>query len=129
LDLAQIVARHTQRKDARSIQELVDAGLWVVDDSGWIGLADDSRTKILMPDTARTSVSRHLEHLLERDEWTCGICQNVLETGTEMHVDHIIPRSRGGDDCLSNLQPAHARCNIWKGSRLESELDLAEMGA
>lgn len=32
--------------------------------------------------------------------------------------DHIIPRSRGGSDAFSNIQPLHWRNNVRKGSRL-----------
>jgi len=35
--------------------------------------------------------------------------------------DHIIPRSKGGIDDLSNLQLAHAYCNKRKGNSLNSE--------
>ncbi|MFR9919935.1 HNH endonuclease [Corynebacterium striatum] len=45
----------------------------------------------------------------------------TLETyGTVCHLcgrdgattaDHVIPRSKGGDDSLANLRPAHASCN------------------
>jgi 5-methylcytosine-specific restriction endonuclease McrA len=32
-------------------------------------------------------------------------------------VDHVLPRSRGGSDDLSNLRPAHLRCNAGRGAR------------
>lgn len=32
-----------------------------------------------------------------------------------LHLDHVIPLSRGGPDLLENLRPAHALCNISKG--------------
>ncbi|MFS0058442.1 HNH endonuclease [Corynebacterium striatum] len=36
-------------------------------------------------------------------------------------ADHIIPRSRGGDDSLENLRPAHSSCNSSRGNQsLES---------
>lgn len=31
-------------------------------------------------------------------------------------ADHVIPRSRGGDDSLDNLRPAHASCNSSRGN-------------
>lgn len=46
----------------------------------------------------------------------CGICGNQIDSFDEMHVDHIIPLSRGGKDILANLQLTHANCNLKKGS-------------
>lgn len=37
-------------------------------------------------------------------------------------LDHIVPRSRGGDDHLSNLRPAHRRCNELIGNLTDEEL-------
>ncbi|WP_349018432.1 HNH endonuclease [Corynebacterium accolens] len=31
-------------------------------------------------------------------------------------ADHVVPRSRGGDDSLDNLRPAHASCNSSRGN-------------
>ena len=40
--------------------------------------------------------------VFERDHWLCSYCGATvtLETG---HVDHVVPRSRGGSDDLANL--------------------------
>ena len=32
-----------------------------------------------------------------------------------LHIDHLIPISRGGPDTLENVRPAHAICNLSKG--------------
>ena len=37
-----------------------------------------------------------------------------------LHIDHIIPISKGGSDTLENVKPAHGRCNVSKGNRLAS---------
>ncbi len=43
----------------------------------------------------------------------CGICGQVMALeGT--HIDHIVPRTRGGTDDRANLQLTHAVCNIIK---------------
>ncbi len=61
-----------------------------------------------------------------RDGWICQICSDsidpnatyLLETGKRnpqyLHVDHIIPLSRGGTHTYNNVQATHATCNLKK---------------
>lgn len=37
------------------------------------------------------------------------------------HVDHVVPKSKGGADALDNLVPACARCNLTKARRTVTE--------
>lgn len=37
-----------------------------------------------------------------------------------LHIDHIIPISKGGSDTLNNVKPAHGICNVRKGAKLEN---------
>lgn len=57
--------------------------------------------------------------ILERDEWICQYCGAPAE-----HVDHIIPRRRGGSDDEDNLVAACARCNLSKGARTPREAGM-----
>lgn len=43
--------------------------------------------------------------------WRCG-------DGGADTADHVIPRSRGGSNAVSNLRPAHASCNYSAGGAL-----------
>ncbi len=52
----------------------------------------------------------------ERDDGHCGVCGDSVVFG-EMELDHIVPKSLGGDDDYDNLQPAHASCNRLKGGK------------
>jgi 5-methylcytosine-specific restriction endonuclease McrA len=31
-----------------------------------------------------------------------------------LHIDHVIPMSKGGEDTLANIRPSHGKCNIIK---------------
>lgn len=52
-------------------------------------------------------------HTLATYGTRCHLCQRPGATT----ADHIVPRSRGGEDSLDNLRPAHALCNSRRGDR------------
>jgi len=45
------------------------------------------------------------------------MCQLCGTTEEPFHIDHIIPRSKGGTSDMDNLQVLCKRCNLAKGSR------------
>ena len=70
------------------------------------------------PDKNRPRLSPALrEKVIERDGLVCGLCGGPVAPD-DVHIDHILPRSLGGRDRLSNLQVAHSRCNLRKGARI-----------
>lgn len=64
--------------------------------------------------------------LVERDQGTCGICLHPVVDNTGPwagSIGHVIPLARGGLHQVDNLRLEHYRCNLWKSSRLDEELD------
>jgi 5-methylcytosine-specific restriction endonuclease McrA len=55
-------------------------------------------------------------NVMERDELTCQYCGKKLEPG-KLTIDHVIPRSRGGQTIWENVVAACMRCNDKKGDR------------
>lgn len=51
-----------------------------------------------------------------RDRFTCRACGRspANDIGVVLHVDHIIPWSKGGETTLDNLQTLCERCNLGK---------------
>ena len=47
---------------------------------------------------------------------TCVYCGGIYEKN-ELTIDHVKPRSNGGDSSLRNLVPACRKCNKDKGSK------------
>jgi hypothetical protein len=39
-----------------------------------------------------------------------------------LHIDHVMPLSKGGDDTLLNVRPAHGQCNLAKSARVPSSI-------
>lgn len=52
-----------------------------------------------------------------RDGFSCTYCGET----TDLHCDHVLPRSRGGLDIESNLTTACGPCNLSKGARTPEE--------
>ena len=59
--------------------------------------------------------------VLARDGWTCQYCGSERPGLT---VDHVIPRSRGGDSVWENIVASCASCNRRKGNRLPHEIRM-----
>jgi len=58
--------------------------------------------------------------VIERDGLHCVYCDEDL-TDKEVHMDHVIPESQGGETSYANLQVTCRKCNLAKGILTESE--------
>ena len=58
--------------------------------------------------------------VFERAGGRCGVCKEPIDKTKPWHVDHIIPLAKGGVHSYGNVQPAHARCNLQKGAKLQA---------
>ncbi len=58
--------------------------------------------------------------VFKRDNFKCCICGTspAKDANIELHIDHIIPWSRGGETEINNLQTLCSRCNIGKSDTL-----------
>lgn len=56
-----------------------------------------------------------VDYLMKIQMNRCAYCR--VRLGTDFHVDHIVPRSKGGSNKRSNLQLACEKCNIAKGAK------------
>lgn len=60
--------------------------------------------------------------VFQRDGWKCVACGRQSHDGVLLHVDHILPRSKGGKDALDNLQTLCGECNLGKSNRDSTNL-------
>ncbi|NLG56640.1 MAG: HNH endonuclease, partial [Rhodococcus sp.] len=73
------------------------------------------RTYVRVPYRARVPMTRAA--LMHRDRGRCGYCGAKAET-----IDHVVPRSRGGEHSWENCVACCAPCNHRKADKLLSEL-------
>ena len=68
--------------------------------------------------TGRNISERLRFRILLRDGFQCQSCgaSPLRDRGVELHVDHILPWSKGGETEESNLQTKCKRCNLGKGN-------------
>jgi len=60
------------------------------------------------------------KNILRRDNHKCQYCGSVVN----LTVDHVIPKSRGGEETWENLVTACVKCNNKKGNRTPEESKL-----
>lgn len=72
--------------------------------------------------------------VIEKYGIVCHLCNNIIDLNAPrggrgagklglnwqngLHIDHVIPISKGGSDTLDNVRPSHAKCNLSKGNRI-----------
>jgi 5-methylcytosine-specific restriction endonuclease McrA len=66
-------------------------------------------------------VAFNKKNILRRDGYTCQYCSR---RGEKLTVDHVVPRSRGGQTTWTNVVAACLRCNLLKGNRMLEEVRL-----
>lgn len=60
------------------------------------------------------------KRIYERDHNKCGYCSSTRN----LTIDHIIPKSRGGDNSWSNLITCCYSCNLRKADRTPEEANM-----
>ncbi len=68
------------------------------------------------------SISR--KNILIRDHHTCQYCNQTFGAN-ELTLDHVTPRSRGGNNTWENLVACCLLCNNRKGDRLPQETGMS----
>lgn len=78
--------------------------------------------RIPLEEPGKKAVSRRMRNrILELYDRMCFGC---AITDSELHLDHILPRSKGGTAAFRNLQPLCEDCGNLKGDELPEEVDV-----
>lgn len=72
--------------------------------------------------TRREISERQRFRILVRDGFRCRACgaSPLKQPGIDLHVDHIVPWSKGGETTDDNLETKCKRCNLGKGSAFDA---------
>ena len=116
------------------------------DFEGWCDLSEFKRTfepnahdwiktvrfDIAVPRIIRLSIFDRLpkqevkfnrRNIFARDSNRCQYCGKKYST-TELSLDHVVPRSRGGESTWDNVVCCCLKCNIRKGGRTPDEAHM-----
>jgi 5-methylcytosine-specific restriction endonuclease McrA len=97
-----------------------------------VGHLHSCRRNVPLPSVIRLLEYRRIPHqtralsrknILMRDRFTCQYCQKLLPSG-ELTLDHVVPRSRGGETSWENLVACCHSCNNRKGNRTPDEANF-----
>ena len=69
-------------------------------------------------DTSRRKITRRA--VFARDDWTCQYCG----ARSNLTVDHVVPRSKGGESTWENIVASCAPCNRRKGDMLPRQVGM-----
>lgn len=71
----------------------------------------------------RREVRLSRRNIFERDKHVCQYCHKRFPK-SELTIDHVLPRSRGGADSWENLVLACVKCNHKKSNKTPAEAHL-----
>jgi len=86
----------------------------------------DKKAEQVAVSVEKRNTSRYLSDRLRfkvllRDNFSCKSCgaSPANSVGVLLHVDHIIPWSKGGETVLENLETKCSKCNLGKGNAFD----------
>ncbi len=133
-------------KDLAEVIDVEDGGFSSYDFDGWVELSqmrrlqkkpDDDwirtvRCEVQVPRVIRLltydripkdGVKFNRRNILARDHFRCQYCGKQY-SAHQLTLDHVVPRSRGGQTNWENVVTACVRCNLRKGDRTPTEAGM-----
>lgn len=82
----------------------------------------DTRSKLIKPKKKRTNRTANLRQrfrVMKRDNFRCVLCGSspANKPGCELHIDHVVPWSQGGETVEENLRTLCSDCNIGRSNK------------
>jgi len=101
-----IKAKLAEEADADTIR--LTAPFFIVPTAAQLALGRARAASGRIPESVRAEV-------LRRDGLVCQICTEAVAPD-DVHLDHVVPKSKGGQSVASNLRVAHSACNLKRGA-------------
>ena len=68
----------------------------------------------------RNLMSNSLRYdIMKRDGFRCVLCGKTANDGVKLHIDHIVPVSKGGKTTPENLRTLCSDCNLGKSNKYD----------
>ena len=85
-------------------------------------LADNNKRRALKMLATTEDCSKYEEAIRTSEVVACIWCGKLL-SGSTVHLDHVIPLSRGGSHSKTNLKPSCPSCNLRKNASMPAEFE------
>lgn len=85
----------------------------------------EKETKTYHSKVERAKLTPALRYkILCKDNFKCQICGKSAKDGVILHVDHIVPVSKGGRTEIDNLRTLCSKCNLGKGQQFSKSVSI-----
>ena len=112
----------------RFLELISKANRWLTENASEPRAAHESASEEAIL-RAREAAEQHVKvmpairwQVFQRDDWKCVACGRGSQNNVILHVDHIVPRSKGGKDTLENYQTLCHLCNLGKSNKDDTNL-------
>lgn len=75
-----------------------------------------NKRRIRLINSENTLTSEELDSNISYFNNRCAYCECLFSEDNKMHLEHIVPVSKGGGTTKENIVPACATCNLSKGA-------------
>ena len=124
-ELVRPLSRYSERPYAQRF------GSWRQSLEAFVHWAETANTRECEPVDARQNSRRTPRdpnsalrwRVANRDSFRCQHCGKspAINAGVQLHIDHILPWSKGGETVLENLQTLCSQCNLGKGTQNQTD--------
>ena len=113
---------YVENNSANSV-DLEESSQEIVNNENYTKESDVKENNVALSSRHRTRRDVNLKlrfQVLKRDNFKCCICgaSPAKDPTVELHIDHIIPWSKGGETVIDNLQTLCSKCNLGKSDIL-----------
>lgn len=116
----ELIGKLNQR--LKALDEVDDGEIENTEESA-SNLSEDDISKARLAAEQKVKVMPAIRwQVFQRDNWKCVSCGRGAHDDVILHIDHIIPRSKGGRDTMENYQTLCHICNIGKSNKDATDL-------